>query len=49
MSPKTDAALDLTIADRGTLMGAVCFFLGAALMFRTFRQAGAAARAADAA
>ena len=41
--PRTGYAVDLTLADRGTWMGAVCFFLGALLMFPAFRQAGAAA------
>jgi hypothetical protein len=41
--PRTDTAVDLTIADRGTWVGAVCFFLGALLMFPAFRQAGRAA------
>ena len=43
--PKTDSAVDLTLADRGTLVGAVCFLLGALLMLPAFRQAGEAARA----
>ena len=47
--PRTDSAVDLTLADRGTLVGAVCFFLGAALMLPAFRQAGEAARVSDAA
>ena len=42
--PRTASAVDLTLADRGTLVGAVCFFLGALLMFPAFRQAGAAAK-----
>ena len=29
--PRTDSAVDLTLADRGTLVGAVCFFVGALL------------------
>lgn len=41
--PRTDMAVDITIADRGTWVGAVCFFLGALLMFPAFRQAGEAA------
>jgi hypothetical protein len=43
--PKTAAAVDVRLADRGTFVGAVCFFFGALLMFRAFRQAGDAARA----
>ena len=38
--PRTGYAVNLTLADRGTLLGAVCFLLGAALMFPAFRQAG---------
>jgi hypothetical protein len=45
--PRTDTALDLTIADRGTFVGAVCFFLGALLLFPAFRQAGEAADPAE--
>jgi hypothetical protein len=44
--PRTDTAIDLSVADRGTWVGAVCFFLGALLAVPAFRQAGAAARAA---
>jgi hypothetical protein len=45
--PRTSAAVDLSLADRGTWVGAVCFFLGALLAIPAFRQAGdAAARAA---
>ena len=48
MIPKTDSAVDLTLADRGTLVGAVCFFVGALLAIRAWRQVGeAAARAGD--
>jgi hypothetical protein len=48
--PKTDAAVDLTLADRGTFVGAVCFFLGALLAIPAWRQAGdAAARGGEAA
>jgi hypothetical protein len=47
--PKTNSAVDLTLADRGTWVGAVCFFLGALLMLPAFRQAGEAARASRAA
>ena len=53
--PRTDSAVDLTLADRGTLVGAVCFFIGALLAISGLaagrggrRQAGdgeAAARA----
>ena len=44
--PRTDSAVDLTIADRGTLVGAVCFFVGALLAIPAWRQAGEAAAAA---
>lgn len=39
--PRTETAVDLTIADRGTLVGAVCFFLAALLAIPAWRQAGA--------
>ena len=41
--PRTGSAVDLTLADRGTLVGAVCFFLGALLAIPAWRQAGEAA------
>ena len=44
--PRTDTAVDLTLADRGTLLGAVCFFLGALLALPAWRQAARAARGA---
>ena len=50
--PRTDTTVDISIADRGTWVGAVCFFLGALFMLPAFRQAGraaAAARSAEAA
>ena len=37
--PKTGSAVDLTLADRGTLLGAVCFFAGALLMIPAFGAA----------
>ena len=40
--PRTETAVDLTIADRGTLVGAVCFFLAALLSLPAWRQAGEA-------
>jgi hypothetical protein len=43
--PRTDSAIDLTLADRGTWVGAVCFFFGALLAIPAFRRAGEAARA----
>ena len=43
--PRTDSAVDLTLADRGTLAGAVCFFVGALLAIAAWRQAGKSARA----
>jgi len=46
--PKTGAAVDVGLADRGTWVGAVCFFAGALLLFPAFRQAGDAAVAAAA-
>ena len=45
--PKTDAAVDVTLADRGTLLGAVCFFLGALLAIPVWRQAGETAAGAS--
>ena len=41
--PKTSVAVNVTLADRGTLVGAVCFFLGALLALPAWRQAGEAA------
>ena len=41
--PRTDSAVDLTLADRGTFVGAVCFLLGALLAIPAWRQAGEAA------
>jgi len=38
--PRTSSTIDLTLADRGTFVGAVCFFLGALLAIPAFRQAG---------
>ena len=35
--PKTGAAVDLTLADRGTLVGAACFFAGAWLAVPVWR------------
>jgi hypothetical protein len=46
--PRTDTAVDLSIADRGTFVGAVCFLLGALCLFPAFRQAADAAAAAHA-
>jgi hypothetical protein len=40
--PRTDAPVDLTLADRGTWLGAVCFFVGALLAIPAWRQAGEA-------
>jgi hypothetical protein len=40
--PRTESAVDLTLADRGTLVGAVCFFVGALLAIRVWRRAGEA-------
>jgi hypothetical protein len=45
--PKTDAAVDLTPADRGTLLGAVCFFVGALLAIPAWQRAGTSAAASD--
>jgi hypothetical protein len=44
--PRTGTSVDLTLADRGTLVGAVCFFVGALLAITAWRQAAKAARAA---
>ena len=35
---KTGSAVDLTLADRGTLAGAVCFFVGALLAIPAWRR-----------
>ncbi len=43
VSPRTDSAIDLTLADRGTLVGAACFFAGALLSVVAWRQSAAAA------
>lgn len=40
--PRTASAVDLTLADRGTFVGAVCFFFGALLAIPAWRQAGRA-------
>jgi hypothetical protein len=37
--PSTDTVLDLPLANAGTLIGAVCFLLGAALMLPAWRDA----------
>ena len=42
--PRTDSAVDLTLADRGTLVGAVCFFLGALLAIPAWRRAANTSR-----
>jgi len=41
--PRTGSELDLTAADRGTLVGAVCFFVGALLAIPAWRRAGVTA------
>lgn len=41
--PRTSSTIDLTLADRGTFVGAVCFFFGALLAIPAFRQVGEAA------
>jgi hypothetical protein len=43
--PKTGSAVDLTLADRGTLAGAVCFFAGTLLAIPAWRRS---AQGADA-
>jgi hypothetical protein len=43
--PETGSAVDLTLADRGTLAGAVCFFVGALLAIPAWRRS---AQGADA-
>jgi hypothetical protein len=42
---QTSTEVDFTLADRGTFVGAVCFFVGALLALPAFKQAGEAARA----
>jgi hypothetical protein len=37
--PRTNTAIDLTLADRGTFVGAVCFFIDAALAMPVWRRA----------
>lgn len=41
--PRTGAEVDLNLADRGTLLGAVCFFIGAALAIPAWSRASRAA------
>jgi len=41
--PRTNSAVDLTLADRGTLVGAVCFLVGALLMIPAWRRAASRA------
>jgi hypothetical protein len=36
--PKTSAAVDVSLADRGTFVGAVCFFVGALLIIPAWKQ-----------
>ena len=36
--PSTDEVLSTRVAVAGTLLGAVCFLIGAALMFPAWRQ-----------
>ena len=47
--PSTGEAVDASLADRGTFVGAVCFFLGALLMIPAWRRAAREARLAGAA
>ena len=44
--PRTSSAVDLTLADRGTFLGAVCFFVGALLAIPAWRRAGRVATGA---
>ena len=41
--PSTDAYIDVAWSNAGTFIGAICFFLGAALMFAAWRQQSALA------
>ena len=41
--PRTDTAVDLTLADRGTFVGAVCFFAGALIAIPAWRRSAATA------
>ena len=43
--PRTEGAVDVRLADRGTFFGAVWFFIAAALVIPAFAQAGRTARA----
>jgi hypothetical protein len=36
--PKTGSTIDVNVADKGTFVGAVCFFLGALLMIPAWRR-----------
>jgi hypothetical protein len=40
--PRTGTEVDLSLADRGTLLGAVCFFIGAALAIPAWSRAAPA-------
>lgn len=43
--PKTGEAVDLTLADRGTLIGAICFFAGALLAIPAWRRSASSGAA----
>jgi hypothetical protein len=42
--PSTDTLIDLTLANAGTFLGAMCFFVGAALMLRAWRASARSGR-----
>jgi hypothetical protein len=45
--PMTGSEVDPRWANLGTLLGAVCFFLGAALLIPAWREASASGRGAQ--
>ena len=42
--PSTDTLIDLTLANAGTFLGAMCFFVGAALMLPAWRTSARSSR-----
>jgi len=42
--PSTDTLIDLTLANAGTFLGAMCFFVGAALMLPAWRASARSSR-----
>jgi hypothetical protein len=42
--PSTDTLLDLPLANAGTFLGAMCFFVGAALLLPAWRTSAGSSR-----